>query len=107
MQSPPIVCARAGTPWTIAGTVYDAQGNLLDVTNAQLAWCLLDPNGNPVPQVVTITKTDPTHGAIEISVAATDTALDPGRYTDALQVREGTSTELFWIGQILVAANPF
>ena len=43
----------------------------------------------------------------EINVAATDTDLDPGRYTDALQVREGTSTELFWIGQILVAANPF
>ena len=28
-------------------------------------------------------------------------------YTDALQVSEGTKTGLFWIGQILVAANPF
>ena len=107
MQYHPNVNVRAGTPWTIAGTLYDAQGNLLDVTNAQLAWCLLDPNGNPVPQVATITKTDPTHGAIEINVAATDTALNPGRYTDALQVKEGTNTELFWIGQILVAASLF
>jgi hypothetical protein len=32
--------------------------------------------------------------------------LDPGRYTDALAVTEGASNDVFWIGQILVAANP-
>ena len=69
MQYHPNVNIRAHTPWTIAGTLYDKQGNLLDVTNAQLAWCLLDPDGKLVPQVVTITKTDPTHGAIEINRA--------------------------------------
>ena len=31
---------------------------------------------------------------------------DQGRYTDALQVTAGVSTELFWIGSILIAANP-
>jgi hypothetical protein len=33
--------------------------------------------------------------------------LDPSRYTDALQVVAGTNKDVFWIGQILVAANPF
>jgi len=29
------------------------------------------------------------------------------RYTDALQVVAGTNKDVFWTGQILVAANPF
>jgi hypothetical protein len=47
----------------------------------------------------------PTRG-IQISIARQYTGLDPGRYTDALQVTEGASTGVFWVGQILVAANP-
>jgi hypothetical protein len=30
-----------------------------------------------------------------------------GGYTDALQVVAGTNKDVFWNGQILVAANPF
>jgi hypothetical protein len=98
----------AATPWTIAGTLYDAAGKIFDVTNCTLAWALLDPNGNPVPiPTASISKTDPVNGAIEVAVAKTDTALDPGRYTDALQVTEGASKDVFWVGNILVAANPF
>jgi hypothetical protein len=46
-------------------------------------------------------------GAIRIAIAKSDTALDPTRYTDALQVVAGTNKDVFWTGQILVAANPF
>jgi hypothetical protein len=44
-----------------------------------LSWCLLDPNGDAVPVAATISKTDPTNGAISVSITRTDTALNPGR----------------------------
>jgi hypothetical protein len=99
----------SGTDWTIAGTLYDATGKLLDVTNCALAWVLLDPDGNPVLPTdlnITISKTDPVNGAIQITVPMQYTYLRPGRYTDALQVTEGTSTDVFWMGQLRCAANP-
>jgi hypothetical protein len=95
----------SGTPITINGTLCDAAGNLLDVTNATLAWGLLDPDGNPVTPDATITKTDAVNGVIQVEVPAT--ALPPGRYTDSLQATEGAKKELFWIGNILIIANPF
>jgi hypothetical protein len=104
----PDVEVVSGTPIVINGILYDAAGNLLDVTNCTLAWGLLDPDGNPVsPLAVTISKTDPVNGAISIEVPATYTDLRPGRYTDALQVTAGMSTDLFWTGWVLVCANPF
>ena len=54
-----------------------------------------------------IAKTEAVNGAIEINISRDCTALDPGGYTDALQVVAGTHKDIFWIGQILVAANPF
>jgi hypothetical protein len=38
----------AGTPWAIGGVLYDANDQLLDVTNCSLAWSLLNPNEAPV-----------------------------------------------------------
>jgi hypothetical protein len=99
----------AGLPWLINGTLYDANGNPFDVSNCSFVRALLDPSGNPVLPLddnVLISKTDPTNGGIQISIPAQYTALDPGRYTDALRVTEGNSSDVFWIGQILVAANP-
>jgi hypothetical protein len=95
------------TNWAIAGVLYDATGKALDVTNCEFTWALLDPDAAPIPVTAVITKTDPVHGSIQISVSEADTApLLPGRYTDALQVTEGASSDVFWIGNILVAANP-
>ena len=98
----------SGEPIVIAGSLLDANGQPFDVTNCTLAFALLDPDGAPVaPLNATISKTDPTNGVIRIEIPAAYTALPPGRYTDGLSVTEGLSTEVFWIGQILVAANPF
>jgi hypothetical protein len=44
---------------------------------------------------------------IQVNIPRNYTALDPGRYTDALQVTAGMNKDIFWIGQILVAASPF
>jgi hypothetical protein len=96
----------AGMPVVISGVLLDATGQPLDITNAQLAWGLLDPNGNPVtPLSVSITKTDAVNGKIQIEIPPMP--MPPGRYTDALQVTEGMNEELFWTGSILIAANPF
>ena len=104
----PDVTVVSGTDWTLAGILYDAAGKPLDVTNCTLKWILMDTDGNSIVQsTVEIAKSDPLNGVIQISLSEADTALRPGRYTDALQVTEGTSTDVFWIGQILVSANPF
>jgi hypothetical protein len=95
----------AGVPWVINGELLNAKGAPFDVTNAQLAWVLLNADSYVVPMTASITKTDPVNGAISIEVAKT-AAVAPGRYTDALQIRQGTGTGLYWIGQICVAANP-
>ena len=103
----PNVQLMAGVPWTINGTLCNAAREPFDVTNAQLAWVLLNADSSwVVPMTASITKTDPVNGAISIEVAKTDTALAPGRYMDALQIRQGTGTGLYWIGQILVAEHP-
>jgi hypothetical protein len=88
----------AGVPWTINGTLCNAAGAPFDVTNAQLAWVLLNADSYVVPMTASITKTDPVNGTISIEVAKTD--------TDALQIRKGTGRGLYWIGNICVAANP-
>src|SRR6516165_294333 len=95
----------AGVPWTINGTLCNAAGAPYDVTNAQLAWVLLNADSFAVPMTASITKTDPINGAISIEVAKTDAALPPGRYMDALQIRGGTGLGLYWIGFIEVAGR--
>jgi len=37
----------AGDDWHIVGTLLDRAGNPLDLTNASIAWTLLDPSGAP------------------------------------------------------------
>jgi hypothetical protein len=104
----PDIEIASGEPITIKGLLVDANGQPVDVTNCTLAFALLDHDGAPVaPLNVTISKTDPTNGVISIEIPAAYTALPPGRYTDGLQVTEGMSTEVFWVGQILIAANLF
>jgi hypothetical protein len=44
---------------------------------------------------------------LQVHLSSDQTGLDPGRYTDAQQVTEGNSSDLFWIRQICVTANPF
>jgi hypothetical protein len=104
------VIVAAATTWNFAGQLFDANGNVFDCTNCTFVWGLLDPNANPVTTVngnVSISKTDPTNGGIQIEVPAAYTDLPPGRFTDVLEVTEGASTDVFWMGNILVAANPF
>jgi hypothetical protein len=103
----PDIDVIAATPWTIAGTLYDATGKLLDVTNCTLSWVLLDFDAQPVETSASITKTDPANGSITIEIPSTYTDLPPGRYTDTLQVIAGVSKDVFWTGQLRVVANPF
>jgi hypothetical protein len=42
-----------------------------------------------------ITKSDPVNGGITVSIPRAYTGLDPGRYTDALQVIDGALKDIF------------
>ena len=63
--------------------------------------------GSPCRRSVARRRLERTASRIRIAIAKSDTALDPARYTDALQVVAGTNKDAFGTGQILVAANPF
>src|SRR5262245_39738543 len=99
----------AATDWGIDGTLLDADGQPLDLSNATLTWTLIGPQGTPVLANgdAAITVVDPTAGTIHITVHHTVTAtLECGRYLDALQLTIGDVISPLWLGQILVAANP-
>jgi hypothetical protein len=100
----------AGDDWRIGGTLLDRDGNPLDLTNASIAWTLLDPSGAPVKANAIITVLDPpTAGMVNIKLtAATTAALVPGRYTEALRItRAGTTSTFQGLSIMVVARNPF
>ena len=97
----------AATDWAIAGTLLDATGDPLDLSNATLTWTLIGPAGLPVLQNGDASITVTGIGTINIAVHHTATAtLECGRYIDALQVTIGDVVSPLWVGVILVAANP-
>lgn len=97
----------AGDEWRMVGTLLDRGGNPLDLTNASIAWTLLDPSGAPVRARAVITVLDPpTAGIINIKLTAAATAaVAPGRYTDALRITLAGKTSTFWGGSIIVDAT--
>ena len=99
----------AAIDWAIDGTLLDATGQPLDLTNATLQWTLIGPSGTPVLQNTdaAISVVDASNGLTRISIANAMTAtLNAGRYIDALQLSIGDIVSPLWLGVILVAANP-
>jgi hypothetical protein len=78
----------AGDDWHVVGTLLDRAGNPLDLTNASIAWTLLDPSGAPVGASATITVIDPpSAGIVNIKLTGATTAtLASGHYTEALRI---------------------
>jgi hypothetical protein len=102
----------AGDDWVIDGTLINEDGSATDLSNAQAVyWVLLGPDGYPIlssDQAVVAIVDPPSSGAVRITVAKlVTTGLDPGRYTDAIRVVGIALTATFWIGQILVDADPW
>ena len=100
----------AGDDWHIVGTLLDKDGNPLDLTNASIAWTLLDWSGAPVEANTVISVLDPpTAGTVNIKLTAeTTAALTPGRYTEALSItRVGTTSTFQGLSIMVVARNPF
>jgi hypothetical protein len=101
---------RPGDDWHIDGTLLDRDGNPLDLTDASIAWTLLDPSGAPVKANAIITVLDPPiAGMINIKLTgATTAALSPGRYTETLRItRAGTTSTFQSLSIIVVAQDPF
>ena len=102
----------AGDDWVIDGTLINADGSATDLTNVQAVyWVLLGPDGYPVlssDQAMVAIVDPPNSGAVRITVAkAVTTGLDAGRYIDSIRVVGAALTATFWIGQILVDADPW
>jgi hypothetical protein len=100
----------AGDDLVVPGTLLDIDGSPLDLTDAQLKWVLLDPNGAVAascPGTVELAIwSPPTSGKITVALGGDITAeLEIGRHTDALRVTTGLRQTL-WRGCILVGASP-
>jgi hypothetical protein len=97
----------AGDDWRIVGELFDRDGNTLDLTNASIAWTLLDPSGAPIEVNAAIAVIDPpTAGVVNIKLtAATTAALAPGRYTEALRITRAGKTSTFQGLSIMVVAR--
>lgn len=102
----------AGDSWTIVCTLINAGGEVVDLTNADVFWMLISPDGEEVADLaenVTVAVQDPpTAGIVHVTVPYGYTAgLKPGRYTDSVRVIAGSSAETSWYGQLVVNADPF
>lgn len=101
-----------GDTWTISAMLKDRDGTALDITNAELSWTLITPDGErcrDVAEGVSIIKETPnTAGIATITVPNTiTTGRRAGRYTDAMRVVIGTETDLVFHGILLIGADPF
>lgn len=94
-----------GDDWEIPGAVLDADGNPLDLSDADFEWVLVDTGGNPITLAAEVEVTDAADGAISISIPTSDTTgLDPGFYMDALHVTfPAAGRSMVWQGQIVVS----
>jgi len=92
----------AATDRAIDGTLLDATGQPLDLSNATLTWTLIGRRACRSCRTVTL---DASAGLIRVANAKT-AQLERGRYIDALQLTIGDIVSLLWTGVILVAANP-
>jgi hypothetical protein len=102
----------AGDDWIIDGTLVNADGSATDLTgNHGVYWTLLGPDGYPIlngDQATVDVIAPPSSGIVRITVTKDVTSgLDAGRYTDAIRVVGAALTASFWIGQILVDADPW
>jgi len=95
----------AGDDWQIDGSLFDVDGNPLDVTGATLEWALLDFTHAVVldESVAQVEIIDAVNGKITIVVpdGATE-GLPAGQYSDVLRVTLRTVTDTMWTGAIIV-----
>src|SRR5262245_41576808 len=110
-----LLCAKhlfvAAKDWGIDGTLLDANGQPLDLSNATLMWMVIEPQGGAGARERRRHRRgrrgSHRRAEVHISVHHDQTALrEAGRYLDALQVTIGDVVSPLWTGVILVAANP-
>jgi len=93
----------AGDDWQINGTLYDVDGNLMDLTGAAIEWALLDAAGNVILDGMSSTVEVMSTGRIAISVSdGVSDSVAPGQYSDVLRVTISAFTDTMWAGPILV-----
>lgn len=100
-----------GDDWKIPFTLLDPASHPIDLTSidaSAFTWALVGPDGIGVSAVgAVITKSAPTAGRGMITVPrAVTEGLTVGRYFDSLRVLIGSSESTFWVGTILVDADP-
>jgi len=93
----------AGDDWQINGSLFDENGDPLDVTNATIDWALRDGALSIVNVNITLQVLDPVNGKIKIFVpSASTTSIVAGEYSDILRVTIGAITDTMWTGAIFV-----
>lgn len=91
--------------WSLAGKLFDAFINPLNLTGAAITWSLIDRQNNILRTLtlgsgITIVGS-PSAGQILITIADNPT-IPHGHYYDRLQVTLGGVTETYWVGSVRV-----
>jgi hypothetical protein len=95
----------AGDDWQINGSLFDIDGQPLDITSANIEWALLNFSQEIVlnGSSAQIQIIDAVNGKITILVPNEATApLVAGEYNDVLRVTIGSITDTMWVGGIVV-----
>lgn len=102
-----IIELQAGDDWLIEGTLLSMNGTIFNPSGADIIWVLISPDGKNVDVSNVVINRNNSLGTVTITLMAEHTAsLPPGRYSDALRIVDAGRTSLFWVGQIIVNANP-
>lgn len=101
-----------GDTWKIAGTLYNADGSVFNLTGAALEWKLVDANGAPVLDLSLnsgIAVVSAAAGTCLITVTSMQSAaIAAGAYTDQLRATAVSGDiDTMWTGTIDVRPSLF
>lgn len=102
---------HAGDSLTISVTVYDGDGNTLDITGADFEWVLVDRATDTTLLTKStggggISITDATNGEFEISIDSADTQdMDPGYYEHEAEMDDGSTVATVLTGSFGIVGS--
>jgi hypothetical protein len=98
--------------WLIHGTLFDINGQPMNLEGVAIQWALMDESRNPIATASVadgrITVTNSAGGIIDMAIPhAVTKGVSPGLYSDALRVVRDGEPSTMWAGMLTIADTPF